>query len=89
MKVKLHWAMLFALAAPSFVAGAEEDAKNAARVKWAKGVLSDFLDATRSDDWRQGEGLISPDLARDFPNRALEASPLTLIGCFSNTTPIR
>ena len=56
MKVKLHWALLFALALPSFVAGAEEDAKNAARVKWAKGILADFWDLARSDDWRQIEG---------------------------------
>jgi hypothetical protein len=67
MKVKLHWALLFALALPSFVAGAEEDAKNAARVKWAKGILADFWDLARSQDWRQIEGLMSPDLARGFP----------------------
>ena len=50
MKVKRHWALLFALALPSLVAeNAEDDAKNAARVgKWAKGILADFWDLARS-----------------------------------------
>ena len=69
MKVKLHWALLFALALPSFVAGAEEDAKNAARVKWAKGVLDDFFDATFSGKCETAGGLLSPELAQTVGQR--------------------
>jgi hypothetical protein len=67
MKRKLHWALLCAVTLPSVVAGADEDAKNAARVKWAKGILADFWDLAGTADWRQVEGLVSPDLARANP----------------------
>jgi hypothetical protein len=49
------------------VAGADEDAKNAARVKWAKGILADFWELAGTADWRQVDGLVSPDLVRANP----------------------
>jgi hypothetical protein len=76
MKPKLHWALLCALALPSLVAGADEDAKNAARVKWAKGILADFCDLAGTADWRQVEGLVSPDLARANPRTGARAVDL-------------
>ena len=67
MRAKLQWALMCALAFPSFVVAAEADAKNAARIKWAKEILADLWAAARSNDYRQVEGLISPELARGYP----------------------
>jgi hypothetical protein len=76
MKLKPHWVLLCILALPSLVAGADEDAKNAARVKWAKGILADFWDLAGTADWRQVEGLVSPDLARANPRTGARAVDL-------------
>ncbi|HEX5269948.1 MAG TPA: hypothetical protein VFW33_05655 [Gemmataceae bacterium] len=66
MTQKLHWALLCVLAVPSVGATADEEVKNAARVKWARGILADFWDASRTGECRQVEALISPELARAF-----------------------
>jgi hypothetical protein len=50
----------------------QPDAKNAARVKWAKGVLADFLDSAFAGDLITASALFSPEFVQgakeDGPN---------------------
>jgi hypothetical protein len=66
MRGKLHWPLLCVLALPSLGLADDPDAKNAARVKWARGVLTDCLDAALAGNGAAASALASPDLHQAY-----------------------